>query len=227
MIILKNVCKYFGKDETLVKAVDGVDLEIESGEFLCITGESGGGKTTLLNLIGGIDTPTGGNVIIDGVDISSMRDDELSRFRNKYIGYVFQDFLLDYNLSAKTNIELPMLIGNVDRKRRSETVDMLTERLGLTKTNLNKSVKLFSGGEKQRIAIARALANDPKVILADEPTGNLDTKTGYEIMTLLKEINLSGVTVIMVTHNESHIKYASRHVKIMDGRVISEEKVCD
>lgn len=227
MIILKNVCKYFGKDETLVKAVDGVDLEIESGEFLCITGESGGGKTTLLNLIGGIDTPTGGNVIIDGVDIGSMRDDELSRFRNKYIGYVFQDFLLDYNLSAKTNIELPMLIGNVDRKRRSETVNMLTKRLGLTKTNLNKSVKLFSGGEKQRIAIARALANGPKVILADEPTGNLDTKTGYEIMTLLKEINLSGVTVIMVTHNESHIEYASRHVKIMDGRVISEEKVCD
>lgn len=214
---VKNIKKYYGSGESLVKALDGVTLEVEKGEFLSIVGSSGSGKTTLLNIIGGLDIPTEGSVIVDGKEISKMSDEEQTIFRRREIGFVFQNYNLVSMLNVYENIILPNeLDGNpVNKKYIDEIISFL---------HLESKVKSFpnmlSGGQQQRVAIARALASKPSILLADEPTGNLDSKTGQEVLGLLKlTAKKYNQTIVMITHNLEAAQLADRIIRIEDGRV--------
>jgi len=220
IIELKNVWKTYQMDDVEVQALKGIDLVIKKEEFTAIMGPSGSGKSTLLHMIGVLDRPTSGKIYLDGTDISKLNDSELARLRGKKIGFVFQFFNLYPTLTARENIELPMLIIERDKKEREKKISKLLKIVNLENRAEHLPSQL-SGGERQRIAIARALANDPPLILADEPTGNLDTKTGSEIMKFLDKLQEDEkVTVVMVTHEEHIAKYAERIVRLKDGKIV-------
>lgn len=216
LISLKEVEKTYQLGETTVKALRGSDVDIEEGEFIAVMGPSGSGKSTLMNMIGALDTPTSGDVNIDGEQIRGMTEDELALLRSKKIGFVFQEFNLINSMNAWRNVSLPMIFrGEKPGKRKKRAFELL-ERVGLgDRKSFNPSE--LSGGQRQRVSIARALANDPEIILADEPTGNLDTETGASIMELLTELNDQGKTIIMVTHDPNDAEYADRVIEIVDG----------
>ena len=227
VIVLKteNLKKYYGSGETTVKALDGIDLEIEDGEFAAIVGTSGSGKSTLLHMIGGLDRPTEGKVTVSGKEIFSLKDDELTIFRRRKIGFVFQSYNLVPVLNVYENIVLPIeLDGNpIDHGY----VDQIIATLGL-KEKVNSLPGQLSGGQQQRVAIARALAAKPAIILADEPTGNLDSKTSLDVMGLLKITSEKfRQTIVMITHNEEIAQMAERIIRIEDGRIAGDRYVTD
>jgi putative ABC transport system ATP-binding protein len=198
-----------------VEALRGVTLKVESGDFLAILGPSGSGKSTLLNLIGALDKPTAGTLLIDGVDVSTLNDNQLAALRCR-VGFVFQFFNLIPRFNARDNVELSMSIAGMSREKRRENAGKLLETVGL-KDRMNHKPAELSGGEQQRVAIARALANNPRFLLMDEPTGNIDSKTASEIMKLIKSLNEKGVTIIMVTHDQRLSRQAKRTVQMFDG----------
>ena len=214
----RDLKKYYGAGDTLVKALDGVDLQVENGEFVAIVGTSGSGKSTLLHILGGLDRPTGGSVLVDGKDIFSLKDEELTIFRRRKIGFVFQAYNLVPVLSAYENIILPIQLdgGRVDK----DYVGRVIEALGLEQ-RLNSLPSQLSGGQPPPVAIARALAAKPAIILADEPTGNLDSKTSQDVLSLMKITSQKfAQTMVMITHNEEIAQTADRIVRIEDGRIV-------
>jgi len=222
VVELRQVSKIYKMDEVEVKALDGIDMKVEKGDFVAIIGPSGSGKSTLLHMIGLLDRPTIGKVFLDGIDISKFNDNELARLRGNKIGFVFQFFNLYPILTALENIELPMMINEKNKTERRKRALELLKIVGLEKRAEHLPSQL-SGGERQRVAIARALANNPSLILADEPTGNLDSKAGKEIIELLDKLQEEeGKTIIMVTHDVNIAKYAERLIYLKDGKIIKE-----
>ncbi len=219
VITLKKVSKYYEMGETIVKALDGITINVEAGDFVAIMGPSGSGKSTGMNLIGSLDLPTNGVIYLDGRNISHLDESELAQIRGKKIGFIFQGFNLIPNLTALENVALPMLFQNVSKEDREEKAIELLNLVELGDRTDHYPNQL-SGGQQQRVAIARALANDPDVILADEPTGNLDTKTGEKVMDFLEEFNKQGKTIIIITHDpEKAEKHARTIYWIKDGKV--------
>lgn len=216
----RNLKKYYGAEDNLTKALDGVDLDVEQGEFVAIIGASGSGKSTLLNMIGGLDVPTSGQVCIGGKEIGKMKPDELTVFRRKNIGFIFQNYNLIPVLNVLENITLPI---EMDGKKPDESfIEQIIKLLGLTE-KAYKMPSQLSGGQQQRVAIARALASKPSMILADEPTGNLDSETSREVLELLKETSERfHQTIVMITHNPEIARQADRMIRIGDGRVVKE-----
>jgi putative ABC transport system ATP-binding protein len=217
-VILENVYKIYVVGSQKVYALNGVSLKIGGGEFLGIMGPSGSGKSTLLNMIGCLDKPTKGSVLIDGVETAKLSDDELTRLRREKIGFIFQQYNLIPTLTALENVELPMIFHGMGVRERERRAKELLEKVGLEREMERRPTEL-SGGQQQRVAIARALANNPSILLCDEPTGNLDTKSGGVIMELIKELNDEGVTIVLVTHNPAVSRYAKRVVRIRDGKI--------
>lgn len=213
----KNLKKYYGQEESLVKALDGVNLKVEQGEFVSIVGTSGSGKSTLLHMLGGLDYPTQGSVVVDGKDISRLKEDALAIFRRRKIGFVFQSYNLVPVLNVYENIVLPI---ELDGNRIDKThIENIMETLGLT-GKINSLPNQLSGGQQQRVAIARALASKPAIILADEPTGNLDSRTSLDVMGLLKVTSERfSQTMVMITHNEEIAQMADRIIRIEDGKI--------
>ncbi len=219
MIELRNVARFYEMGENIVKALDGVNIEINQGDFVAIMGPSGSGKSTAMNLIGSIDLPTSGSVHLSGMNISGFEESDLAQFRGKKIGFIFQSFNLIPNLTAKENVMLPMIFQKVSKEDREEKAEELLKSVDLGDRAEHYPNQL-SGGQQQRVAIARSLANDPEVILADEPTGNLDSKTGNKVMDFLKRLNKKGKTIIVVTHDhELAKKYARTTYILKDGKV--------
>jgi putative ABC transport system ATP-binding protein len=220
----ENLVKQYGTGEAAVTAVSGVSLEIKAGEFVAIMGESGSGKSTLLSMLGGLNSPTSGRFLVGGTEIYALTSDERADFRKKSIGFVFQNFHLLPYLTLAENVMLPLAIMNASRKKKlSAAIDALA-RVGL-QSKAGRLPSQISGGEQERVAIARAIVNRPPIILADEPTGNLDTRTGAEIMKLLSALNQGGITVIMVTHSNEYAHHARRLIRLSDGRLVREETV--
>ncbi len=222
LIDIKNLHKIYDLGSVSVPALRGVDLEIDSNEYVAIMGPSGSGKSTLMNILGCLDTPTEGRYSFAGQDVSRMDDDELATIRNKEIGFVFQTFNLLPRADALHNVELPLIYAGVPAAQRKELARQALERVGLGDRTHHKPNEL-SGGQRQRVAIARALVNHPSIILADEPTGNLDTKTGEEIMEIFRQLHEQGNTIILVTHEEYIAEHAKRIVRLRDGLIESDE----
>jgi putative ABC transport system ATP-binding protein len=219
MIKLENVARVYQMGQTLVQALRGLNLEIADGEFVAIMGPSGSGKSTLLHLIGGLDLPTTGRVLLGDLDIAQQNGNQLAELRGKKVGFVFQTFNLVPTLSALKNVELPMIFQKIPRKERYEKARRLLEQVGLGDRLHHKPSEL-SGGECQRVAIARALANNPQILLADEPTGNLDAESGEQIMQILKRLNEEQkMTIIVVTHNPDVARYAHRIIRMRYGQI--------
>ncbi len=223
-VVFESVSKTYRTKYYEVTALSDVNLEIEKGEFIAIMGPSGSGKSTMLNLIGCLDKPTEGEIYIKGTPISGLKDDELTDLRRNTIGFVFQQFNLIPTLSALENIELPMIFRRTEHEKRRRRARKLLEIVGLEDVADRKPVEM-SGGQQQRVAIARALANNPEILLCDEPTGNLDSKTGEQVMEILTRLKNEGVTVVLVTHDESLRRYAERVVKLRDGRIVDVSAV--
>ena len=221
MIILKNVNKIYGKNETAVHALKDVNLVIEDGKFTCILGKSGSGKSTLMNIIGAIDTPTSGKVFNNDVDLSSLKEDKLADYRNKTTGFVFQSFYLEPSYTVLENVCMPLTISGMKRKEREKLGKEILVKLDL-EDKIYKKANELSGGQKQRVSIARALVNNPDIILADEPTGNLDSQNGAEVMALFREIVKMGKSVVLVTHNAEDAKNAENVIHIKDGVVTAD-----
>ena len=221
LINIQNMFKTYRMGENAVHALDGVSLTIGNGDFVAVMGASGSGKSTLLNILGCLDTPTSGTYLLDGVEVSRMSRAQLARIRNQKLGFVFQNFNLLSRTSALENVELPTFYNRrfPGRERRARAVRML-ERVGLGNRADHTPAQL-SGGQQQRVAIARALMNSPPVILADEPTGNLDTRSSVEIMTLFKQLNQEGITIVMVTHEEDIAACARRRILMRDGQIVA------
>lgn len=221
IIDIKGITRDFPLGSEIVKVLKGIDLVIEKGEYVALMGPSGSGKSTLMNLLGCLDTPTAGRYVLNGKDVSQMSDDELAEIRNKEIGFVFQTFNLLPRTTALDNVALPMVYaGHKKPERNSRATEVLTQ-VGLSDRMDHKPNQL-SGGQRQRVAVARALVNHPSIILADEPTGNLDSKTSIEIMKLFNEIHANGNTVILVTHEEDIAAYAHRVIRLRDGIIESD-----
>ena len=218
MINIKNISKIYNIGSEKLTVLDDVSLNIEKGEFVAIVGASGSGKSTLMNMIGGLDRPSRGEVIIEGEDISKFKDKKMSKFRNEKIGFVFQSFNLESTLTALENVMMPLMIAGVSDKEMKGKAKSVLEALGMGDRMKHKPTEL-SGGQRQRVSIARALVNDPKIILADEPTGNLDSKSGAAAMEMLTNFKKKGYTIVMVTHNMEEARYADRVIKIKDGKV--------
>lgn len=219
MIKLKNLTKIYGNDSTKVIAVDDISIEIPSGKFVAIVGESGSGKSTLLNLIGALDTATSGSIDIDGEKLENMNKNQLAEFRNKKLGFVFQSYNLDLDFTVLENVEMPLIIAGADKKTRREKARAIIEKLNIgEKTDVY--AKKLSGGQRQRVSIARALVGEPDYILADEPTGNLDSKNGAEVITILRQIADQGKTIILVTHNKNDAKAVDLVLEMQDGKII-------
>ena len=218
LIQLKDIYKIYQMGDEEVRASDGISLTIEKGEFVAIVGKSGSGKSTLMNIIGALDVPTEGEYLLDGQDVSDMTDNQLAQIRNTMIGFVFQQYNLLPKLNLLENVELPLLYAGMDPWDRRERAMESLERVGL-KEKWRNFPKQLSGGQQQRVSIARALAGNPSLILADEPTGALDSKTGREVLDFLKKLNREGNTIVMITHDSSIALEAERVVRIIDGRI--------
>ena len=221
LIDIRNIYKIYNPGENEVRALDGINLSIGHGEFVAIIGQSGSGKSTLMNMLGCLDVPTAGQYLLNGADVSRLKDDELSDIRNKEIGFIFQGFNLIPNLTAVENVELPLIYRGIGKQERRELAVQALEMVGLSK-RLNHKPAEMSGGQQQRVAIARAIAAKPPVILADEPTGNLDTHSSKEIMEILKELHKSGRTVILITHDNEIAAEAKRLIRIRDGKIAED-----
>lgn len=221
LIHIEHIRKIYNPGENEVHALDDVSLDIQTGEFVAIIGQSGSGKSTLMNMLGCLDTPTSGTYILSGKDVSHLTDNELSDIRNQQIGFIFQGFNLIPNLTALENVELPLIYRGIDRKTRRKLAVESLKKVGLEKRMDHKPSEM-SGGQQQRVAIARAIAAKPPVILADEPTGNLDSASSREIMEILKDMHRSGETLILITHDNGIAAQAKRVVRIMDGRIESD-----
>lgn len=218
ILVAGHIKKYYGENETLVKALDDVSLSVERGEFVSIIGTSGSGKSTLLHMLGGLDNPTAGRIIIDDKDISELKGDELCIFRRRKIGFIFQSFNLVPSISVYDNVVLPIQLDG--RKVDREYIDNVIETLGISK-KLKALPSKLSGGQQQRVAIARALASKPAIILADEPTGNLDTRTSQDVLGLLKTTGQKfNQTIVMITHNDEIAQMADRTIRIEDGHIV-------
>ena len=219
LIELKDVAKYYEMGENIVKAVDGMDIKVHDGDFVAIMGPSGSGKSTAMNLVGSLDLATHDDIYLDGTNIETLDESDLAQIRGKKIGFIFQQFNLIPNLTAKENVMLPMMFQGIPREEREDRAEELLDMVDL-EDRMEHYPGELSGGQQQRVAIARALANDPDVILADEPTGNLDTRTGEKVLSFLENLNKKGKTIIMVTHDP---KLAHEHAKIIyqikDGKV--------
>ena len=223
LIEIKDMYKIYAIGEEPVHALDGVSLSVAEGEFVAIMGSSGSGKSTMLNILGCLDTPTKGSYLLDGLEVAARSRAELAHIRNRKLGFVFQNFNLLPRTSALENVELPDLyMGRLGRKARRERAMELLERVGLKGRERHTPAQL-SGGQQQRVAIARALMNNPPVVFADEPTGNLDTKSSVEIMNLFSELSREGITIVMVTHEDDIAAYARRHVVMRDGKVMRDD----
>ena len=224
LIHIENMKKIYNPGENEVRALDGIDLDIEKGDLVAIVGHSGSGKSTLMNMLVCLDTPTSGKYVLDGQDVASMTDNQLADVRNKEIGFIFQGFNLISNLDAVGNVELPLVYRGVSKNERKQLAMEALKSVGLEDRMKHKPNEM-SGGQQQRVAVARAVAAKPPIILADEPTGNLDTKSTQEIMEILKELHRSGRTVIIITHDEEIASQAHRVIRILDGRI--EEDYCN
>ena len=218
LISLRHISKIYKMGDEELRANDDISLDISRGEFVAIVGKSGSGKSTLMNIIGALDVPSEGNYLLDGRDISTMNDNELAEIRNQKLGFIFQQYNLLPKLSILENVELPLLYQGVKEPQRKEKAMAELERVGLKEKAYNRP-KQLSGGQQQRVSIARALAGSPSIILADEPTGALDSRTGREVLGFLKQLNAEGNTIIMITHDPTLAVQARRVVQIMDGRV--------
>jgi len=222
LLDLKGITKEYKLGKTIVRALRGLDLNIEEGEIVAIMGPSGSGKSTLMHIVGALDTPTGGTAILDGQDLQQLKERKLVTLRGKKVGFVFQTFNLIQTLSAQQNVELPMIFQGIRKGERARRAKELLSKVGLADRVRHRPNEL-SGGERQRVAIARALANDPEIILADEPTGNLDSESGAPILALLKKLSTDdGRTVIIVTHDPDATAIADRIVRLRDGCVVEE-----
>ena len=220
MIKLDNISKIYSTEEVQTTSLNGVSLEIKEGEFVAIMGPSGCGKSTLLNIMGLIDTPTEGTYLLNGKDVSTLTENERTDIRKGVIGFVFQSFNLIDELNVNENVELPLLYMGVPAKERKERVLEVLRRMNMSQRGKHFPSQL-SGGQQQRVAIARAVIGNPKIILADEPTGNLDSKNGLEVMEMLSQLNAEGTTIIMVTHSQHDATYANRIINLYDGQIIA------
>ena len=223
LIELKDIMKTYVMGDNIVHALNHVDVTIDYGEFTAIMGASGSGKSTMMNILGCLDRPTSGEYYLDGKEIAGYNDDELAHTRNAKIGFVFQNFNLLSKLTAQANVALPLIYAGVGEEERMERAKKALEAVGLGDRLDHKPIEM-SGGQRQRVAIARALINNPPVIMADEPTGNLDTKSSYEIMDIFKKMNEQGKTVIMVTHEPDIAAYCKRVLVMRDGKLVSDER---
>lgn len=221
LIDIREMCKIYNPGENEVRALDHVDLKIDKNEFVAIIGQSGSGKSTLMNMLGCLDVPTRGTYILNGQDVSGLTDNELSDIRNREIGFIFQGFNLIAGLTAIENVELPLIYRGIGRKERLRLSRIALEKVGL-KARMDHKPSEMSGGQQQRVAIARAIAQAPPVILADEPTGNLDSGSTKEIMEILKELHAEGRTVILITHDNEIAARARRIIRIMDGKIVDD-----
>ncbi|HPS79819.1 MAG TPA: ABC transporter ATP-binding protein [Thermoanaerobaculaceae bacterium] len=219
LIEIRDLTKIYEMGDTQVRALDGVSLDVKRGEFLAIMGPSGSGKSTLMNLIGCLDSPTSGTYRLNDQEVSSLDDDELARIRNREIGFVFQTFNLLARTSAIENVEVPLIYAGVPRTERHRKAKEMLELVGLG-DRMHHQPNELSGGQRQRVAVARALVNSPSILLADEPTGNLDSKTGEEIMALFDTLNREGNTIILVTHEEDIAAFARYRVRLRDGKIV-------
>lgn len=223
---VKHLEKIYRSGDIVVRALEGVSFTLKEGDFAAIVGPSGSGKSTLMNILGTIDKPTAGEVYIGGVATSKMNGNQLAAFRNRKLGFIFQAYNLIVGLDAEKNVELPMMVDHMSREERKEKAEKLLRQIGLPEQRFRLKPTQLSGGEQQRVAIARALANDPTLILADEPTGNLDTKSGGDVIKVLRQISKSGkVTIVMVTHNIDITEYCDKIIYIRDGKIEKQEVV--
>ncbi len=223
LIEIRDLVKVYDMGSVQVQALAGVDLDVERGEYVAIMGPSGSGKSTLMNLVGCLDTPSSGTYRLNDNLVNELDDDELARIRNREIGFVFQTFNLLPRSTALENVEVPMVYGGMPRQQRRERAREVLEMVGLGDRMTHQPNEL-SGGQRQRVAVARALVNNPSILLADEPTGNLDSRTGDEIMALFDRLNGSGNTIILVTHEEDIAAHAKRVVRLRDGRVLEDQR---
>ena len=222
LIELRNVYKIYSEGlESEVRALDGVSLEVERGEFVAVVGQSGSGKSTMMNVLGCLDIPTRGTYHLDGVDVLELSDKQLSRIRNKQIGFIFQQYNLIQNLTVLENVELPLIYQGIDPIDRRELAMQALARVGLADRAQHKPTQM-SGGQQQRVAIARAISTRPPIIMADEPTGALDSRTGHEVLGFLQQLNKEGSTVILITHDNGIAATARRIVRIADGKIIED-----
>ena len=223
MIQLKNLSREFQVGNQVVHALDNIDLEIAEKDYVSIMGVSGCGKTTLLNILGLLDTPSSGDYILSGINTSQMNDDEMAKIRSTKIGFIFQSFHLIPRLTAAENIEIPMILAGYSKKMRAEKVAKALTRVNLTDRSDHRPEQL-SGGQRQRVAIARSIVMEPEVLLADEPTGNLDSTSGTEIVELIEELNKGGLTLILVTHDKEIGKRSNRVIRLLDGKIIFNQE---
>jgi putative ABC transport system ATP-binding protein len=223
VIRMEEIRKVYKTGKIRVEALKGIDLEVKDGEFLALVGPSGSGKSTLMNLIGCLDTPSSGIYELKGERVMGLKRERLAEIRNRRVGFVFQNFNLLTNVTAYENVEMPLLFGNVPKRRRRERVEELLERVGLSDRMDHKPTEL-SGGQMQRVAVARALAMDPDIVLADEPTGNLDTSSGGDIMSLFEELWRQGRTMLVITHDKALARRSPRQVEIRDGVIVSDRR---
>ena len=221
LVEIQDICKIYNPGENEVKALNHVSLTIDENEFVAIIGQSGSGKSTLMNMLGCLDVPTSGSYFLHGQDVSHMSDNELSDVRNKEIGFIFQGFNLIAGLTALENVELPLIYRGVGKRERLRLADTALNKVGLDKRKTHRPSEM-SGGQQQRVAIARAIAQAPPIILADEPTGNLDSGSSKEIMEILKSLHEEGRTVILITHDNEIAKQAKRVIKIIDGQIVQD-----
>jgi putative ABC transport system ATP-binding protein len=223
MLHMRNLSRVYRTDMVETTAIDAIDLDIEQGEFVAIMGPSGCGKSTLLNLIGMLDSPSSGSYIFNGQEVAGLSESKLSDTRKANIGFIFQSFNLVDELSVRENVELALLYHDVSAAERRRRTDEVMDRVGIAHRAKHRPSQL-SGGQQQRVAVARALVAEPKLILADEPTGNLDTQHGEEVMKMIQQLNAEGSTIVMVTHSPSHADYATRVVNMLDGRILQERR---
>ena len=223
MINLENLCRHFEVGNQVVRALDEVDLVINKKEYVSIMGVSGSGKSTLLNILGLLDTPTSGDYVLSGINTSKMNDDEMAHIRSTKIGFVFQSFHLIPRLTAAENVEMPMVLSGLNPEERQEKVESALARVSLTDRSDHRPEQL-SGGQRQRVAIARSIVMEPDVLLADEPTGNLDSASSKEIIKLIEELNQGGLTLIVVTHDKEMGRRSERLIELLDGKIINDNK---
>jgi putative ABC transport system ATP-binding protein len=223
MLSMRDLARVYRTDTVETTALDGIFLDVADGEFVAVMGPSGCGKSTLLNVIGMLDSPTSGSYVFNGTEVAGLSESKLADFRKRNIGFIFQSFNLVDELSVRENIELALLYHNVPAAERRTRVDEVMDKVGIAHRAKHRPSQL-SGGQQQRVAVARALVANPKLILADEPTGNLDTAHGEEVMKMLQALNAEGSTIVMVTHSPSHADYAGRVVNMLDGRILIEHR---